>query len=215
MVTDKQIRERFAELEQQANAIPPFDSSYGMPGVDGEASRRWASSAMHLVAKVFGEKSPHYRNLESAYKDFHGYAAELQAMRGIFVAAKSDYDGGHLFSLQAVVAGEIFGDFVSAARHALDEGHKDVAAVLACAALEDALKRFAQLNGLSVDDKDISEVINALKGGGHLSGPQKTLIDAMPKIRNAAMHAEWAKLTPENVGSVLGFVEQFLLTKFG
>jgi hypothetical protein len=29
------------------------------------------------------------------------------------------------------------------------------------------------------------------------------------------MHAEWAKLTPENVGSVLGFVEQFLLTKFG
>jgi hypothetical protein len=130
------------------------------------------------------------------------------------MAAKSDYDGGYLLSLQATVAGEVFGDFVTAARIALDDGQKDVAAVLACAALEDALKRFAHLQGLSVEDKDMSDVINALKGAGLLHGPQKTIIDAMPKIGNAAMHAEWQKITRENVGSVLGFVEQFLLTKF-
>jgi hypothetical protein len=109
---------------------------------------------------------------------------------------------------------EIFGDFVTAAKAALSEGQKDVAAALSCAALEDALKRFAQMKALHTGDKDMTQVINALKGSGLLSGPQKSLVDAMPRIRNAAMHAEWSKITPEDVGSVIGFVEQFLLTKF-
>jgi hypothetical protein len=34
---------------------------------------------------------------------------------------------------------------------------------LACAALEDALKRYATNNGLNVDGKDMTEVIGALK----------------------------------------------------
>jgi hypothetical protein len=28
------------------------------------------------------------------------------------------------------------------------------------------------------------------------------------------MHADWEKLTPNDAGSILGFVEQFLLTQF-
>lgn len=108
----------------------------------------------------------------------------------------------------------MFGDFVALAKQSLSEGHKDVAAVLACAALEDALKRFAASNGLKVDDKSMQEVVNSLKGAGLVSGAQKTLLDAMPRIRNLALHADWAKLTEPDVNSVLGFVEQFLLTKF-
>jgi len=70
------------------------------------------------------------------------------------------------------------------------------------------------MRGLITHDKDMTDVVNALKGAGLLSGPQKSLVDAMPRIRNAAMHAEWSKVTSRDVGSVLGFVEQFLLTKF-
>ena len=170
---------------------------------------------MHLVASVFGERSPHYRNLATAYKQFRGYASEVPRMRGVFLAAKSDFDGGYLFSVQAAISGEIFGDLVTSAKAALSEGQKDVAAVLICAALEDALKRFAQMQGLTINDNTLTGVINALKGAGLLSGPQKSLVDVMPRIRNAAMHAEWAKITPQDVGSVIGFVEQFLLTQFG
>jgi hypothetical protein len=31
----------------------------------------------------------------------------------------------------------------------------------------------------------------------------------MPRIRNAAIHADWDKLTPNDAGRVLGFVELF------
>jgi len=89
-----------------------------------------------------------------------------------------------------------------------------VAAVLACAALEDALKRLALLNDLDVSDKSMQDVVNALKSKGLVGGAQKTLLDTMPKIRDYAMHANWNKITPQDVGSVIGFVEQLLLTKF-
>jgi hypothetical protein len=118
------------------------------------------------------------------------------------------------FNIQMSFSGEIFGDFVSAAKAALDEGNHTVAAVLACAALEDALKRYATSKGLVVDNKTMDEVVNALKSQGLVSGPQKSLLSAMPKIRNHAMHADWEKLTPQDAGSVIGFVEQFLLSNF-
>ena len=97
---------------------------------------------------------------------------------------------------------------------ALAEGAKDVAAVLACAALEDALKRLALLNNLEVSDKTMQDVVNALKAKGLVGGAQKSLLDTMPKIRDYAMHANWDKITPQDVGSVMGFVEQLLLVKF-
>jgi len=97
---------------------------------------------------------------------------------------------------------------------ALAEGAKDVAAVLACAALEDALKRLALLNNLEVFDKTMQDFVNALKAKGLVGGAQKSLLDTMPKIRDYAMHANWDKITPQDVGSVMGFVEQLLLVKF-
>ena len=86
--------------------------------------------------------------------------------------------------------------------------------MLVCAALEDALKRYARAEGLSVDDKDMQSVVGALKSKGLVGGFQKTLLDTMPKIRDYAMHANWDKINETDVGSVIGFVEQFLISKF-
>jgi hypothetical protein len=61
----------------------------------------------------------------------------------------------------------------------LEEGNKDVAAVLACAALEDALKRYATLNDLDVQDQSMQQVVGALKSKGLVSGAQKILLDTV------------------------------------
>lgn len=177
----------------------------------------WATSALNAIQGVFGKDSPHYTRFEvelSRISNNYVWQNQLDSFRGIFLGAKSDVDGGYLFDVQATFSGEIFGDFVATAKAALAEGQHAVAAVLACAALEDALKRFATSQGLSVENKTMEDVINALKTKGLVSGAQKTLLAAMPKIRNQAMHAEWSKLTPQDAGSVIGFVEQFLLSHF-
>lgn len=210
----EQIKKRFAELETQQKNIP-VTLGGGTFGSDTVSNwEGWASSVMNLLSAAFKETSPHFKNFSNAYAKCAGTKYEFDELCSIFIAAKSDYDGGYVFSVEASLSGEILGDFVAMAKLALSEGHKDVAAVLACAALEDTLKRYGRLNGLDVDDKDMSEVINALKSKELVSGVLKSPLSSMLKIRNYAMHAEFDKIPPDDVHSVIGYVGVFLLTKF-
>lgn len=174
----------------------------------------WATSAQNLILAVYGESAPHYLNFRAAYTNCAGGESEVNRLRSLFGSAKEDFEGGYVFNVEMRISGEIFGDFVALARQSLSEGQKDVAAVLACAALEDAIKRLAQSGGIATDGKTMSDLVNALKSAGIVAGAQKSLLDAMPRIRNMAMHAEWGKLTEPDVSSVLGYVEQLLLSKF-
>ena len=214
MNVSDQIKKRFMELHAQMGGMRVTHEE-GVPRTAHTDLHQWATSVLSLLFRVFGQDTAHYSNFKHAYDHCqNGYPSEVEPMKGVFLPAKADYEGGYLFNLTAAVSGEIFGDFVGLAKAALSDGHKDVAAVLACAALEDALKRFAELNTLDVANKDMTEVVNALKTKGLVSGAQKSLLDTMPRIRNYALHAEWSKITPQDAGSVLGFVEQFLLSNF-
>lgn len=208
--------QRFQELEIKRQHIP-FHYSQRLPGSgyvpDGEW-RGWGTSVQSLLRAVFGETSEQYTNFSGSYRACGGNESSVRALFNLFISAKEDFEGGYVFNVELRVSGEVFGDFVALARKSLDEGHKDVAAVLACAALEDALKRYAIAKKLEVEDKTMSDVINALKSAGHVAGAQKAMLDRMPTIRNYALHANWEKISEPDVGGVIGFVEQFLLTKF-
>ena len=206
---------RFAELQGEFDKMPfERQEHYDSLHVANGFWRKWATSAQSLITASFGPSAPHVRNFNSLYDACSGYDYEVRALHAVFQSAKQDFDGGYVFNVELRVSGEVFGDFVALARHSLSEGHKDVAAVLACAALEDVLKRYASLNAVATTDKSMVEVINALKAAGLVAGAQKSLLDAMPRIRNAALHADWGKLSEPDVSSVIGFVEQFLLSKF-
>lgn len=206
---------RFHELDAKYKTIPYMSEEFSSSRLARSGAwEGWATSAHHLIRAVFGDTSTHNTQFDYSFKNCHGYEGEVARMYAVFSAAKEDFEGGYLFNVELRISGEVFGDFVVLARQALGEGHKDVAAVLACAALEDALKRYGTIHQLPVAGKAMAEVVNALKGAGLVAGAQKTLLDAMPRIRNMALHGEWAKLSEPDVSSVLGFVEQFLLSKF-
>lgn len=198
MSVDAKIARRFDEVAVQGSNMHAHQSP-NSPFADYEPKvwQQWATSAQNVIEAAFGSASPHARNFATAYAKCHGHDDHVDALKGIFAGAKADYVGGYGFKLTAVVSGEIYGDFVGLAKKALDEGHKDVAAVLACAALEDVLKRLAAQKGLDVADKDMQQVVNALKAAGAVAGAQKTLLDSMPKVRDYAMHAKWSKITPQ------------------
>jgi Domain of unknown function (DUF4145) len=181
--------------------------------VDGQQVYQWGVSCLHLIGLVFGKSSDHYLQYSRLLQEFPLYESFTKAL-GVLKAAKEDYDNGFAISLANEISGEIFQSFIELAKRALAEGQKSVAAVLACAALEDALKRYAEKNGVNVEGADMSQVVSALKAKGLVGGAQKTLLDTMPKIRNYAMHADWGKIQEPDVSSVIGFVEQFLITHF-
>lgn len=208
---------RFEELANSFGELQFHPNGDGMSGTHVKEGdwMRWGTSAQNLILAVFGEGSPHYLNFLKALEKCGGWDYDVLTLRGIFLSAKDDFDGGYVFNVDMRVSGEVLGDFVVLAKQSLAEGHMNVAAVLASAALEDALKRYANEEGLNVEGRTMQEVVNALKGAGKVSGAQKTLLDSMPKIRNIALHADWSKLSEPDVNSVIGFVEQFLLSKFG
>ena len=213
MKTNEIVLKRFQELEAASTKVR-FNQIKQYTFIEDQSWQKWATNVLNLLQQVFGVQSVHYQNFRCIYnKPSHG-KSEFNAAFGVFLAAKEDYEGGYLFSLESTISGEIFGDFIALARHSINEGYKDVAAVLACAALEDALKNIAVKYGLEVGNKPMKEVVSALKSIGLVGGAQKSLLNTMPKIRDYAMHANWEKIKPEDVSSVIGFIEQLLLQHF-
>lgn len=205
---------RFQELQEKSDSLP-FHSADGFGRYVPEGIwQGWATSCQNLIGAVYGDNSPHYINFTKCLNECVGNASDVQALQGIFKSAKEDFEGGYVFNVDLEISGEVFGNFVVLAKQSLAGGYKDVAAVLSTAALEDALKRYANANGLETNERTMSEIINALKSKRLVSGAQKSLLEAMPKIRNAALHADWEKISEPEVNSVIGFVEQFLLNNF-
>jgi hypothetical protein len=206
--------QRFQELAVSRVRLPFHKTSMGTTIVPDGEWQGWATSVQSLLRAVFTETGEHYVNFCGAYNKCRGAAHQVRTLFHIFTSAKEDFEGGYVFNVELRVSGEVFGDFVTLARTALDEGHKDVAAVLACAALEDTLKRYAIANKLEVEGKTMADVINALKSASLVAGAQKAILDRMPAIRNMALHGEWAKIGEPEVAGVIAYVEQFLLTYF-
>lgn len=213
MINDR-FAARFSELQSEWDEMPFETSDYGGRYVQSGIWEKWATSVESLIKAACGADSPYYFNFIEARKVCTEFEDQLKTLAGIFRSAKEAFEGGYLFDVERDVSAEIFGDFVVLAKQALAEDNKDVAAVLAAAALEDALKRYAASNGLDVDDASMSKIIGALKSKGLVSGAQKSLLTAMLRMRNHAMHAEWEKIEKPDVSGLIGFVEQFLLTHF-
>jgi hypothetical protein len=202
---------RFTELVSRGQNISINHHGY----TDYRQWTSWVSSCLHLLDLTFGRDSAHYSSFKIVSKiPETAYTEDLARARGIIEAAKEDWDKGFANDLDSRVSSEIFADLLALAKHSLHEGHKDTAAVLASAALEDTLKRFTTINGLQCEDQEMDSVINSLRSKGLLEGPENKLIGTYPKIRNAAMHAEWSKIKETEVGSLIGFTEQFLLSRF-
>lgn len=141
------LAKRFIELQQAGERIPLQRDAFDDDTIARQGTwEGWATSAQSLLKAVFGESGEQYKNFASVRQMNERHGAAIKSLLSIFAGAKEDFEGGYVFNVELTVSGEVFGDFVSLARTALTEGHKDVAAVLACAALEDALKRYATAN---------------------------------------------------------------------
>ena len=179
-----------------------------------------------IFETIYGPRSPQLELVERVRKQIYDgktvqrgdefYNARLFArnLNGFLRNLASDIRGGRIANIQSEARGEVLGDFLVLAREVLDAGQKDVASVLACAALEDTLKRCASDRGLDVQDKTMPSVVNALKTVGVIHGTQSALLSAFVKIRNSAFHARWDEIDVRDVKDIARFTEEFLAKQF-
>lgn len=176
----------------------------------------------NILETLYGPHSPQIDMVETLRKQVYdgkwqeNYKAKvfMHGLCGYLNELKAAIKEGRIVNIQSEAQGEVLGGFLVLAREALDEEQKNVAAVLACAALEDALKRCASEQGLDVEDKDMSEVVNALKSKGVIRGAQGQVLRGYVRIRNKAFHAEWDAIDVPSVSGIIAFTETFIVQQF-
>jgi hypothetical protein len=179
-------------------------------------------STVSLVKMLYSDDSPQLKSLVEGKKGIVSReVAHNSQMRSVYALAmgtlkslKAELELGLISSIEKQATGELFGDFIYMAKEASENGYKDVAAVLASAAIEDSLKKLGKLNGLDLDDKEMTETINSLKTKGLINGPQVKIVSSYVKLRNKAFHAEWDKIDTPEVKSLIAFTEEFIMKHF-
>jgi hypothetical protein len=151
---------------------------------------------------------------KSSYPAHHEARELMGVIQAVLETVKFQYNNDIVHGLKTQLQGEIVSDFIILAKDLKEKGYKESSAVLASAALEDCLKKYAERNGLNVSDNDLQVTVNALKGQKLLAGVQSGIIDSYIKLRNKAFHSQFDKIDMPEVASLITFVEEFLSAKF-
>jgi len=180
------------------------------------------SSAIGICEELYGRNSLQLQDLQERAKKLREVSPHAGSMdeeialviKGTLDNAQTEIEEGVITSIYRQAVGSVIVDFISLADTALQEDQKDVAAVLAAAALEDAMKSKAEELGIETEGRDLSDIISALKSVSFLGGPQAKVVSSYIPFRNKALHAEWEKILKPEVAGLIAFLKQFAVEAF-
>jgi hypothetical protein len=192
------------------------DGSYDVRFVQSAAMAGFRSAVLSFITRVYGGAHPHYEQFKAQTENHFWGDAE----RGIEIlkAIRAEIAGGWLVGVKALVAAELFADFVEMAEHLLDTGYKDPAAVMIGSVLEGHLRQLCVTNGIPVEDEKEGRAIprkadrlNAdLAKAEVYSKLDQKQITAWLELRNNAAHGKYELYTSEQVGQVRHGVVEFM-----
>lgn len=210
-------RKRVDDLLEKLDDIDTISEQGDRETIDGSFM-----GALTIIESLYGGNSPQAKALFEAKKAYTKtqYSSHYEllslgkSIKGSLLNIREELDAGLVRNIATEAVGVVIGDLVALAKEELKAGYTNVAAVLASAALEDALKRKAEELGLNVENKTLASVINSLKSQSFFKGAQVPIVSSYSKLRNAAMHADWDKIQEADISSLIGFLEPFLIEHF-
>ena len=146
----------------------------------------------------------------------HDIAVAIDVVKGTLTSIKAELDAGFIGSLRVTLTGEVLADLIKLSRTTLTEtgdGSKNVAAVLAAAAFEGAMRKLSDTKGLGEQEK-LADVLTTLKDNGVLQGAEVGIAQSYLSFRNRALHAKWSEVDRPGIESALAFTEQLILKHF-
>ena len=216
MILDKLAPKRFEELEQRAKVIAENDREFDFQSVEGKkyyniktaSFQGWATNALNLLQRVFGEDSIHYQHLNEQYKSWNGRESSFESYRAIFQAAKEDYEGGYIFKLRGLIHAEVFDDMLEQATELLSAGYEDPVCVVAGVALETTLKELCTRN--SIPHAKVDKMNADLCKAGIYNMAMQKQVTAWAERRNKAAHGDSSASSNADVEEMIRGVERLI-----
>lgn len=180
------------------------------------------TSALSYLNNLLGEEHDYYVQFKA--KTQSGTFFLTSTGVEILKALSLDLDEEWLFELKALVAAEMFTDFLDMSEHLISEGYRDAAAVMIGSTLESHLKQLCVKNSIDITcinakyqiNPKKADVLNAdlCKANVYNKLEQKQ-ITAWLDLRNKAAHGEYSEYNNDHVQQmytgVLSFVTRVAL----
>lgn len=177
-----------------------------------------ATRAYAAIERIAGKKSPYHVRAEEIRCQQAYEQLKLMRLVGVLQSLSSDLKAGYLRSVEELIHGELFGDFLEMAQHLVDSGYKDAAAVIAGSALEAHLRQFAKQFGVPVElitvkgsEPKKADLINAdLVKANAYSGLDQKNVTAWLGLRNKAAHGQYTDYQKDQVALMIDAVRNFM-----
>jgi hypothetical protein len=210
---------RFTELEQQLAEIEATKTMRAnaytgthMAHIDHGLILNWSVKVKSLLERACGVESSHVKTfiVEEKPHSLESNASRLERMKAVFLAAKEDFEGGHLNTFRNLVQAEVFGSELEQASELLLAGYASAAAVITGVVLETTVRNLCTDHGL--DHGKLDKMNADLAKASVYNSIQQKRITAMAGIRNAAAHGDTDKFNAGDVKGMIDDVERFLTT---
>jgi hypothetical protein len=210
----KQLDDLVSEVSEFRSRSAHDDCSDVMSETKAVEISTRASAAIERIA---GRKSPYHVRAEDIRAERAYEQLKVMRLVGVLQSLSADLKAGYLRSVEELIHGELFGDFLEMAQHLVDQGYKDAAAVIAGSALEAHLRQLAKRFGVTVEsvtakgtEPKKADVVNAelVKAGGY-SGLDQKNVTAWLGLRNKAAHGQYAEYQRDQVALMIDAVRDF------
>ncbi len=182
--------------------------------------QRFFAYAVAAVAEITGEQSGFSKQIGEIRGCNWSWSVRAEGIVGVVQAVQAAIDSGLLEGYRKLIRGELFSDYLDMARHLLDEGYKDAAAVIAGSSMEVNLRSLCvrhdiptsdQKNGKEIPRK--AESLNTeLRKHGCYDKTEQKLVTALLGIRNDAAHGDYLNYSLDMVEAMLiglrGFISR-------
>jgi hypothetical protein len=177
-----------------------------------------STRAYAAIERISGKNSPYARQAEKIRGEQINEHDKAARLFGVLDSLSADVKAGYLQSLEELVHGELFGDFLDMAQHLAQAGYKDAAAVIAGSSLEAHLRQIAKRFGVPTDhvtsrgtEPKKADQLNAdlVKAGAYSILDQKN-VTAWVDLRNKAAHGKYSEYTKEQVDLLIDSVRDFV-----
>lgn len=173
-----------------------------------------------LINRYAPQSSAYQKHLAGIYQNTNFVSAkqlwfDVTSLLGILTALKVAYEADLLQSIEEMIHGDVFEDFLEMGYYLLQEKYKDPAAVLIGGVLEEHIRKMCQKHNIPIIKRDKSpqktSTLNdeLAKAGVYNKGDQKSVTSWLD-IRNSAAHGKYGEYTIEQVDLMLRGIRDFI-----
>ncbi|HKV55078.1 MAG TPA: hypothetical protein VJN94_10590 [Candidatus Binataceae bacterium] len=178
--------------------------------VDASAFREWRVGCVAFLREALGGDSPYTKEFEFNC-DSH-YLSSVARGQAVLRAAREYIDFGPVARVEELVAAEIFTDLLGMAERLIRQRHLGSAIAVACAVLEDVMRRSARHRKIAIRENvdELTELNAKMAAAGVYGEALRKRIDEWAEIRTRAESSEPAAEARVEVERLLKGVRDFV-----